>query len=334
MVRHTALNALAALAVLLGGTAGAFGQAGSPQGGPTAAPAVTAAAASDRRENYRIGPGDILDIRVLGEEQMSQSGVKVSETGFIRSPFVDDDIQALCKTERELSAIIAEKLSKYLKYPEVFVSVKEYNSTPVAIIGAVNSPARFQMQRRVRLIELLTHAGGVKAEAGKTLTLIHLYEGDRCDGTSHDGDQIGTTTETINIARLMQGDAREDRVMRSGDVVVVAVADQVFVAGEVLKPNAYPLREGMTLTQALALAGGPSGVAKTSAIRIVRTEPGKERVEITVDLKAIQSNKAPDPLLMANDLIEVPDSSGKKIWRGFIGAIGGGASQLPLRVIP
>lgn len=314
-------------------TAGTTARAQQPASQSGDSP-VAGTVGSSTRENYLIGPGDTIDIRVLGEEQMSAAGVKVSEDGYIRTPFVDEDIRAACRTERELSTLIAEKLKKYLKYPEVFVSVKEYNSTPVAIIGAVNSPARFQMQRRVRLIELVTYAGGVKPEAGKTLTVIHLASGAPCEAHPASNGALETTTESINISRLMKGDPTEDRVMRPGDVVQVPVADQVFVAGEVLKPNSYYLREGMTLTQVLALAGGPSPIAKVSEISIIRQEPGKERVEIPVDLKAIQKNNAPDPLLMANDLISVPDSTGKKFMRGFISAIGGGAGSLPLRVIP
>jgi polysaccharide export outer membrane protein len=336
-------------------TAGAYGQQPAPQGGASAPPAVAAdsplvedpgprvgapmAAKTDakparRRENYRIGPGDELDIRVLGEDKMS-SVVKVTEDGFIRFPFVDEDLRAQCLTERELGDLIAGKLKKYLKYPEVFVAVKTYNSTPVAIIGAVSSPGRFQMQRRVRLIELLAFAGGVKNDAGKVLHIIHIGDGTACDapGAPSDADR-GESTETVNVSKLMEGDPSADRVMQPGDIVIVPVADLVFVAGEVLKPNAYPLREGMTLTQVLALAGGPSPIAKVDQIRIVRQEPGKPRAEVPIDLKAIQANKATDPLLQANDVIEIPDSSGKKFFRGFVSALGGGAGQLPLRVIP
>jgi polysaccharide export outer membrane protein len=328
MMRNGVYNVLLAAVVLLAAAA----QASPQQAGP--AVTTSAAEASARRENYRIGPGDVLEIRVLGEEQMSASGVKVSEDGFIRSPFIDEDIHAVCLTERELSVHVAEKLKKYLKYPEVFVAVKQYNSTPVAIIGAVNSPSRFQMERRVRLLELVTYAGGVRQGAGKTLTLIHLTGGGACEDRTVSPDAIDTTTEVINVAKLMAGDPTADRVMRAGDVVVVPDADTVFLSGEVLKPNAYPLREGMTLSQLLTLAGGLSEIASPEKIRIVRTEPGKERVEIPVDLKAIQSNKAVDPLLMANDVVEVPDSSGKKFKRGFMNMITGGARSLPLRVIP
>jgi polysaccharide export outer membrane protein len=302
-------------------------------GKPATAP--TDANPPRRRENYRIGPGDDLDIRVLGEDKMS-AGVRVSEDGFIRFPFIDEDLRAQCLTERELGDLIASKLKKYLKYPEVFVAVKTYNSTPVAIIGAVSAPGRFQMQRRVRLIELIAFAGGVKGDAGKVLHIIHVGGAADCDAPASSGaaDDRDEPTETVNVSKLMQGDPSADRVMRPGDIVIVPVADLVFVAGEVLKPNAYPLREGMTLTQVLALAGGPSPVAKVEQIRIVRQEAGKPRTEIPVDLKAVQANKTADPLLQANDVIEIPDSTGKKFFRGFVSALGGGASQLPLRVIP
>jgi polysaccharide biosynthesis/export protein len=296
------------------------------------APSTQVAPVAEEHLNYRIGPGDVLEIRVLGEDQMSTPAVRVSNEGFIRAPFVDEDLHAECMTERELSALIADKLKKYLKYPEVHVSVKEFNSTPVAIMGAVNTPSRFQMQHRVRLIELLTYAGGPRNDAGKVLNVIHTMPEQTCDVTAaaHTED----ATEVVSLSKLMSGDLTQDRLLRPGDIVILPTADLVFVAGEVLKPNAYPLREGLTLTQVVALAGGPTNVAKTSAIRIVRQEPGKPRQEIPIDLKAIQTNKTPDPVLMANDVIEVPDSSGKRFMRGFLGAISGGAASLPTRVIP
>jgi polysaccharide biosynthesis/export protein len=302
--------------------------------GSGATPPLPAAAASFSRENYRIGPGDIVEIRVLGEEQMGSPATKVSEEGFIRSPFIDEDIRAQCLTERQLSQEISARLKKYLKYPEVYVSVKEYNASPVAIIGAVNQPSRFSMQRKMRLIEMLTYAGGVRDGAGKVLHIVHVGSGGAaCDAETAAGPN-DDPTETVNLAKLLEGDLKQDRIMRPGDIVIVPNADMVFIAGEVLKPNAYPLREGMTLTQALALAGGPSAIAKTTAIRIVRQEPGKPKAEINVDLKAVQANKAPDPLLFANDVIEIPDSSGKKFFRNFVSAISGTAAQLPVRAVP
>lgn len=300
--------------------------------------ATSGAAPAPAHANYRIGAGDVLELRVLGEEQMSSPTIRVRADGFIQVPFVDEDIQAQCLTERELGEVIAAKLKKYLKYPEVHVAVKEFNSMPVAIIGAVNQPGRFQMQRRVSLLELLTYAGGVKSDsAGKFLHLIHLEADVVCDLPSSAG---GTTaadvspTESINLKRLQDGDLSVNRVLRPGDIVIVPTADLIFIAGEVLKPNAYPLREGLTFTQALALAGGPSGVAKTGSIRVVRQDASKGRVEIPIDLKAVQSGKAPDIVLMANDVIEVPSSGGKTFFRNFFGALGGSVGNLPVMAVP
>ncbi len=173
-------GALLALVVQFGAVAPLV-RAQQPAGSSGVAGATEAAVASTR-STYRIGPGDVVELRVLGEEQLSSTAIRVSGDGYIQVPFVDEDLRAQCLTERELGDLVATKLKKYLKYPEVHVAVKEFNSIPAAIIGAVNTPGRFQLQRRVSLIELLTFAGGVKTDtAGKTLHLIHTAPAVSCD---------------------------------------------------------------------------------------------------------------------------------------------------------
>jgi polysaccharide export outer membrane protein len=285
--------------------------------------------------NYRIGAGDMIDIRVLGEDQMSATS-RVSNSGYIQVPFVGEDIRAQCLTERQLSAIVEQRLKKFLKYPEVHVSVKEFNGSPVAIIGAVSSPGRFQMQRQVNLLELLVLAGGVSAQAGRVLHVIHSGATDPCDTSEGPAPPVDveTASETLSLSKLMNGDVSANPVMRPGDIVIVPNADVVFIAGEVLKPNAYPLREGLTLGQLLALAGGITNLAKADAVKIVRQEPGKPKQELAVNLKDIQKNKAADPLLAPNDIVEVPSSTGKKVLISFLSTIGGSIGQLPVRVVP
>jgi len=75
-------------------------------------------------------------------------------------PLLENDIQASCRTERELAADIATGYLKYVRRPQVDVFVRDYNSEPVAVVGAVHNPGRFQLQRRIHLLELLTFAGG------------------------------------------------------------------------------------------------------------------------------------------------------------------------------
>ena len=130
-------------ALLAGAVSASQGPTGSQQ--TAAMPGVSALDATASRDNYRIGTGDILEIRVLGQEEMSSSATRVSGDGFIQVPFVDEPIRAQCMSERELSEVVADRLKKWLKHPEVHVAVKEFNSAPVAIMGAVNTPGRFQM---------------------------------------------------------------------------------------------------------------------------------------------------------------------------------------------
>lgn len=306
------------------------------QAAPTAATTQVVSAPMIRgRENYRIGPYDVLELRVLGEPEMSAEALKVSADGFVQVPFVDEDVRAQCLTERELSEVIAEKLRKHLKYPEVHVGVKEYNSIPVSIIGAVNQPGRFRMDRRVSLLELLTFAGGVRIESGKAITLVRQTAETQCDLTTV--VPLGTdenVTEIISLKALLQGDPEQNRLMRPGDIVIVPNADVIYVAGDVPRPNSFPLRDAMTFTQALAQAGGPTPTAKKGSIRIVRQVAGKEREIIPIDLEAIDKKTVPDPLMLPNDVIEVPNSGGKTFFRNFMGALGGSVGNLPVTVIP
>ncbi|MBK6425592.1 MAG: SLBB domain-containing protein [Blastocatellia bacterium] len=342
-------SATAALVCVFAGSASFAQSPAAAADGPTAtraaqtagaqqvaAPAASSSAApSLARENYRIGPYDVLELRVLGEPEMSASSLKVSAAGFIQVPFVDEDIRAQCLTERELSAVISDRLKKHLKYPEVHVGVKEYNSIPVSIIGAVNQPGRFRMERRVSLLELITFAGGVKTESGKAVTLVRQSAEVQCDqGRVVVADVEQDMVEVISLKSLLQGESAQNPMMRPGDIVIVPVADVFYVAGDVPRPNSFVLREGMTFTQALAQAGGPSPTAKRGSIRIVRQSPGKDRETIAIDLKAIDDKKVPDPLILPNDVIEVPNSGGKTFFRNFIGALGGSVGNLPVTAIP
>ena len=119
----------------------------------TPTPAISRVSDSER---YRIGPGDVLDIKIYNRPQLSREAVRVEGDGMIRMPLVDTDIQAACLTEGELSREIASRYTRYYKNLQVDVFIKEYHSRQVAVIGAVNDQARFQLQRPIRLLELLT----------------------------------------------------------------------------------------------------------------------------------------------------------------------------------
>src|SRR5258706_1012766 len=123
---------------------------------------------------YRVGPGDILDVRVFGQSDLN-STVEIDEDGNISSlPFIEDPIPAKCHNEKEIQKSITEAYSKYLIKPRVSVRILERRSRPPAVVfGAVRSASRIMMNRRLRLHELLANAGGVTLGASGTIQIIH-----------------------------------------------------------------------------------------------------------------------------------------------------------------
>ncbi len=289
-------------------------------------------------ERYRIGPNDVLDIRVLNRPQLTREAVRVDAKGMIRMPFIPTEIQAACRTESELAADIAAAYLKYLRNPQVDVFIKEFNSQPVAVIGAVNTPGRFQLQRRVRLLELLAFAGGPAERAGRSVNVVHAATASPCGVGGDAGQAASDELEGFNsyaLSETLRGAEPANPYVLPGDVVTLPDAEQVYVVGNVLRPAAFALKEPLTVSRAIAMAGGTLPDTKRDRVRIVRQAAGSTtKTEIFVDLKAIDKRDAEDVSLLANDIVDVPTSSGKRILRSLVGAIVPAVSQIPVRVIP
>ncbi len=286
---------------------------------------------------YRIGPGDVLDVHVARAPDLSRDGVRVDQSGMIRMPMLDVDIPAACLTEGELAQNIAKLYKKYKNDPHVDVFVKEFQSQPVAVLGAVHGAAQFKLQRQVRLLELLTFAGGPTESAGQSVQIVHAGGGPFCDkqGASAADNNDASAFVAYKLADTLKAVPEANPIVRPGDIVSVPAADQVFVLGNVLKPSAIPLKEPLTVSRAIAIAGGTAPSTKRDRVRILRQLPGStQKQEIFVDLRAIEKNKAEDVALMANDVVDVPISGTKSILRSLLGTVVPTISQLPVRVIP
>lgn len=285
---------------------------------------------------YRIGPGDVLEVRVARAPELSRDSVRVDQGGMIRMPMLDVDIPAACLTEGELAQNIAKLYLKYKNDPHVDVFVKEFQSQPVAVIGAVRAPAQFKLQRPVRLSELLSFVGGPSDGAGQTVQVIHTGGPSLCEkgqGASVDDDTSGFVS--YKLSDTLHAVPEANPFVRPGDLIQVPNADQVFVLGNVLKPSAIPMKEPLTVSKAIAIAGGTAPSTKRDKVRILRQLPGStKKQEIYVDLTAIEKNKAEDVALVANDVVDVPISGTKSILRSLLGTVVPTISQLPVRVIP
>ena len=284
-------------------------------------------------DRYRIGAGDVLDIRVYNRPQLSREAVRVEGNGMIRMPLIESEIQAACATEGELAKEISTRYAKYYKNLQVDVFIKEYHSQQVAVIGAVNDQSRFELQRRVRLLELLTYAKGPSTKAGQTINVVHSTAISPCKQT--DESDANTAFSSYKLNDVLRGDPKSNPYLEAGDIVTLPEADQVYVVGNVFMPLTIALKEPITLTRAIAMAGGLKQDTRKDKIRVLRQEPGTTiRKEITVDLYAIEKKRSEDLALAPNDIIDVPTSAGKSFLRSLIQGVAPGVGQLPVRVVP
>src|SRR6266576_4683695 len=179
-------------------------------------------------DRFRIGPADVLDIRIFNRPNLSRDSVRVEGNGMIRMPLIDTEIQAACKTEGELAAEISRGYIKYYKNPQVDVFIKEYHSKQVAVIGAVNEQSRFELQRRIRLLELLSYAKGTSPKAGQTINIVHAPRTQICEKSEATTEEA-TGFSSYKLADTLQGDPRSNPFVEPGDIITVPEANLIYV---------------------------------------------------------------------------------------------------------
>lgn len=309
-----------------------------PSRSPITTPAVATSSVTPKLpdDRYRIGPGDLLDIRVLNKPMLSRE-VRVGQDGMIRMPFIEGEIQAACRTDGELSSEIATRLLKYQRAPQVDVFVKDYQSQPVAFIGSVRLPGRFQLQRRVRLLELMTYVGGPSDNAGRTVQIIHTTTARSiCDEPAPDSDGAINGIATYRLLDLMHGEDKANPYVRPGDIITLPEAEQAYIIGSVMRPGPILLREPTTLSKAVVMSGGAAPQSQLNKVRIIRVDPGTNaKQQILADLKAINKGQAEDIVLQAGDVVDIPGPSGfTKVMNSITQGLIPSMTNLPLRVIP
>jgi len=337
-----------ACAFLLAG----FSYAQEPQQ-QSAAPSVSPSPGMDIQGSkaYLLGPGDVLDIRVFGQPELSTSNAQIDSDGNLSSlPFLETPISAKCRTDKQIQKDIAAAYSKFINNPQVSVRIAERNSRqPATVFGAVRQSARVEMKRKVRLNELIAVSGGFTERASGTIQILHTEPlmcpepGEEEESKPIDGTKI--PLQIVKISELRSGKAEANPVIRPGDYVLVTEAEPVYITGAVAAPNGVYLREQLTLTRALAMVGGTRKEAKLNEIIIYRQVPGTTKQEIIkVDVAAIKKNQKPDVLLQAYDVIDVPEASmfsASRIGPTILSALTGGMASaisntgmyLPQRVI-
>ena len=266
---------------------------------------------------YLIGPGDILDVRVFGQPDLS-STVEVDNQGNITSlAFLETPIRAQCRVERDVAKDIATAYSKFVNNPQISVRISERRSRqPATVTGAVRSPTRVEMLRRAHLHELIATAGGITERASGTIQIVHT-EPEMCldadqpaapQKTAAPAEELAQL-EVYKIADLKMGKEEADPIIRPGDVVIVSEGEPVYVTGAVNAPRELAMKDELTLGRAIAMAGGPQRIAKMNQVHIYRQKDGKVGQEdLTFNYEAIKKGQAQDIPLKPYDIIDVRES--------------------------
>ena len=300
--------------------------------------------------NYLLGPGDIVDVRVFGQPDLNALAEVDSDGNISSLPFIESPIPAKCRNEKEVQKAIATAYEKYLKRAQVSVRITERKSRPPATIwGAVRQATRVQMQRKVRLSELMAVSGGFTERASGAIQIIHT-EPLMCPGPGEEKeakpiDWNNNPFKIVQISDLRANKPGANPYIRPGDYVVVTEAEPVYITGSVVSPQGVYMKEHLTLTRALAMVGGLRKEAKGSDIRVLRLNPVTGQQDtIKIDYAAIKKNLAPDFKLQAYDIIDVPEAgllSPGRFGQTLLGAISGtlgaaistGGGVLPQRVV-
>ena len=261
---------------------------------------------------YKIGPGDVLEIFITRGPAQEKVQAPVRANGRISVSFAEVQVDGL--TADQAAGELMRALSIYFRNPQVEVQVKEYNSKKVSVLGAVGGAPRgglgtIPLTGRMTLLELIAKAGGLAPNA--SLERVRVT---RESGKSY----------TVNMFRYVQeGDFSQEFILDSGDVVFVpervpGEERRVFLLGEVKTPGPVPYFPSMTLAQVIAQVGGWNDGALFEEARIIRGDPKQPEI-IAVDLGRLilDGDRRIDQFLQPNDVVFIPRTRIAN-WNAFL----------------
>ena len=235
--------------------------------------------------NYPIGPGDVLVFSFYPDASLNRE-VRVRKNGTIHLPLIGE-LRVEGKTPEQVATEVERRLREgYYQSPVVEVWVKEYYARRVGVFGAVKKSGVFPIYPKETLLSLMRRVGGPKEEASGRVAIL-TPEGQITFFSWND-----LFTQAIS-----------DPVLVPGSTVYFFPRGEIYVMGEVQKPGAFPYREGITLLQALGMAGGFTPRAKET-VTLLRNG---SHTRIEIDTEEIVEGEKPDIPLLEGDLVLVPE---------------------------
>ncbi|MBU0992266.1 MAG: SLBB domain-containing protein [Proteobacteria bacterium] len=242
-------------------------------------------------QDYTVGEDDVITITVYNQPQLSTK-VRVSGDGAIVLPLLGNiRVKGLNVIE------ISEKLTGlyadgYLVNPQISVFIEEYSSKKATILGMVKTPGHYSIRQHTTILEFISMAGGLAANAGSTAIITRKSKAFL--------NKPEMETIQIDLASLIEkGQTSQNVPIYNGDSIYIPKMEVIYINGEVKKPDAYKYEQGTTIIMAITLASGFTDKAAPGKIKIIRKINGEEVVITKTDM---------DEPVLAGDIIVVPES--------------------------
>ena len=266
---------------------------------------------------YVLGPDDQIIIHAIDSPEISEKPFLIGMNGNVTLPLIGR-VQAGGLTVEQFETELDVRLQKYVRDPQVSVTVAEFRSQPVSVFGAVTKPGVVQLRGHKTLYEVLSDAGGPTEKAGSAITITRRRENGDLPLPGAKPDPTGQfSIAELNVQEVLAGTNPAVNIeIKPNDVISVAEADSnmVYVVGDVEHGGGFTLggRQSVSVLMALSLAGGLGRTAKPEKARIIRAIPGEPKPqEIAVNLKQVLNGKAEDLSLRPQDVLVVPTSGHK-----------------------
>jgi polysaccharide biosynthesis/export protein len=261
----------------------------------------------------QLGAGDLVAVSVYDAPELTRT-VRVDPDGTIRLPLLTQGVKAAGLMPRELEAGLSDALKseEILVDPVVKITVVEYHSRPISVMGAVRKPVTFQADGVVTLLDALARAEGLSEDAGSEILIT------RNDLVEH-----------VPVKQLLnQADPAVNLRLTGNEEIRVPEAGKIFVLGNIRKPGGFRMRDpgDNTVLKLVALSEGLMPYSEKIAYIVRRQESGAPQ-EIPVELAKIMERKSPDVSLEIGDILYVPDNKSRRTTMSIVDRVAGfGAS--------
>jgi polysaccharide export outer membrane protein len=256
---------------------------------------------------------------------------RVSPKGKVVLPLLPEPVDAAGLTLSEFSSVLSQQLhdSGLVTTPHIVVTIATSRTKSVSITGAVKMPQIYPVFAHTTLLDVLSQAQGLSDDASNVAV---VSRGDIGAQATNSAERV----QTVNLKKLLEsGDPASNVVIYPGDRVTVPHAGIVYVVGGVHKPGGFVIRapdNGMTVIQALAMAQDAKTTAVRSKAMIIRADASQPNgyTRVPLNLDSILAGKQPDVMLLADDILFVPDSTAKRAFQRSMEAVVQVASGLAI----